>query len=443
MNFLDSLWNESTILPSFEKLKKDEKTDVLIIGGGMAGLLCARLLCDAGIDCIVAEAEKIASGVTRHTTAKITAQHGLIYAEMLEKSGMETARAYLAANESAIREYKKMCKNTACDFEEKDSFVYSKNDREKIANEIRALNSMGFPAEAVKKIPIPVKVAGAVRFPCQAQFNPLKFISSISGDLRIFENTKIIKIKKTTAFTDRGTIEAKKIIVATHFPFINSHGSYFLKMYQERSFVIALEGAPDVHGMYIDGEQGGLSFRNYDGLLLLGGGSRRTGKEGCGWDMLSDFAHANYPKSKIKYSFATQDCMTLDGIPYIGKYSAFTDNLYVATGFNKWGMTSSMLSAMILRDIIIGKDNKYAKVFSPSRSIFHRKLAANIFESGRNLLTFSKTRCTHLGCALKFNSAEHTWDCPCHGSRFTEEGKIIDNPATKDLHMDNNTKSSG
>ena len=276
-------------------------------------------------------------------------------------------------------------------------------------------------------------MAGALKFPNQAQFHPLKFVSAISKDLHIYEHTPVRELANTTAVTDHGKISAKKIIVATHFPFLNKHGSYFLKLYQHRSYVIALENAPDVGGMYVDEAQKGMSFRNYRNLLLIGGGDHRTGKRGGGWEELRDFAARHYPGAEEKYSWATQDCMSLDGVPYIGPYSASTSNLYVATGFNKWGMTSSMVAAMILSDLVQGKENPYADVFSPSRTILRPQLAVNGFEAIVNLLTPSARRCPHLGCALKWNSTEHSWDCPCHGSRFTEDGKLIDNPATGDL----------
>ena len=185
--------------------------------------------------------------------------------------------------------------------------------------------------------------------------------------------------------------------------------------------------------MYLDEAQAGMSFRNYNDLLLIGGGDHRTGKKGGGWQELREFAHRHYPQAKEQYHWATQDCMSLDGVPYIGPYSASTRDLYVATGFNKWGMTTSMVSAMILSDLVQGKKNPYAEVFSPSRSILHPQLAVNGFEAVVNLLTPTAKRCPHLGCALKWNPIEHTWDCPCHGSRFTEDGKLIDNPATDHL----------
>lgn len=208
-------------------------------------------------------------------------------------------------------------------------------------------------------------------------------------------------------------------------------------MYQHRSYVIALENAPNVKGMYVDEAQKGMSFRNYENLLLIGGGDHRTGKKGGAFGELEDFAKRYYPKSQIKYRWATQDCMTLDSIPYIGRYSANTTDLYVSTGFNKWGMTSAMVSAMLLCDIVQGKENQYEQVFSPSRTILRPQLAANAFEAVVNLLTPTLKRCPHMGCALKWNKIEHSWDCPCHGSRFSEDGKLIDNPATGDLNKKN------
>ncbi|MGN0150724.1 MAG: FAD-dependent oxidoreductase [Clostridia bacterium] len=225
-------------------------------------------------------------------------------------------------------------------------------------------------------------------------------------------------------------VKADKIIVTTHFPFINKHGSYFLKLYQHRSYEAAFENAPDLDGMYVDEYEKGMSFRNYNKLLLIGGGGHRTGKNGGGWKELYSFAEKYYPAAEVKYSWATQDCMSLGGVPYIGRYSAKTPDLYVASGFNKWGITSSMAAAMILTDMVTGKKNEFAEVFSPQRSILKPQLLINGFEATVNLLTPTTRRCPHLGCALKWNKTEHTWDCPCHGSRFEKNGRLIDNPAT-------------
>lgn len=430
---MQSLWEQTSRQTEFRRLEQDVKTEVLIIGGGMAGILCAYLLGQAGVPYILLEAETIGSGVTKNTTAKITSQHGLIYDKLIREFGLDRARQYLSANEAALQKYRELCRDMDCGFEEKTAYVYSLNDRRKIEREVAALEKLGHPAEFAEHLPLPFSVAGAVRYPNQAQFHPLKFLSAISKGLHIYEHTPVRELIGTTAITDRGRVTAEKIIVATHFPFLNKHGGYFIKLYQHRSYVIALANAQAVDGMYVDEAQTGMSFRNYENLLLVGGGDHRTGKQGGAWQELRDFTQQYYPKATEKYHWATQDCMTLDGVPYIGPYSAGTSGLYVATGFNKWGMTSSMVSAMVLCELVQGKPSPYAEVFSPSRTILRPQLAVNGFEALVGLLTPSARRCPHLGCALKWNPQEHTWDCPCHGSRFTEDGRLIDNPATGNL----------
>ena len=428
-----SIWWELTTLPSFPSLRGDRKTDVLIIGGGMAGLLCAHALKQAKVSCILVEAGKLCSGVTKNTTAKITAQHGLIYHKLLRRFGTERTRMYLEANLAAVREFRALCSGIDCNFEEQGSFVYSLWDEKKLNLELLALDELGFDGEFVNRLPIPIPAVGAVRFRRQAQFHPLRFAAELVKGLHVYEHTRVRALEGTTAVTDHGRITASKIVVTTHFPFLNRHGSYFLKLYQHRSYVLALEGVPPLNGMYADEWDKGLSFRRSGDLLLLGGGSHRTGKQGGSWGELTAFAMEHYPKAREVRRWATQDCMTLDGVPYIGQYSKRTPDLYVATGFNKWGMTSSMVSAMLLRDMVLERENPWAEVFSPSRSILRPQLVVNGFESAVNLLTPTKKRCPHLGCALKWNPWERSWDCPCHGSRFEQDGTLIDNPATGDL----------
>ncbi len=429
-----SLWSETAKLPTFDPLPGDIKTDVLIIGGGLAGILCAYLLEQAGVPYALAEADRICSGVTANTTAKLTSQHGIIYDNIIRRFGVERARMYLEANEKALQKYRQLCHSIPCDFEEKDNYVYSRNGRTKLERELTALDKLNFPASFVQHLPLPFPVEGAVKFPQQAQFHPLRFVAGIAKGLNIYEHTAVRELVGTTALTDHGRITADHIIVTTHFPFLNKHGSYFLKLYQHRSYVLGLENGPDVNGMYVDEAKAGLSFRNHGNLLLLGGGGHRTGKRGGGWAELVGLAQSYQFSGRVACRWATQDCMTLDGVPYIGRYSARTQNLYVATGFNKWGMTSSMVAAMLLTDLVQGRDNPYAPVFSPSRSILRPQLLVNGAESVVNLLTPTRKRCPHMGCALKWNPQEHSWDCPCHGSRFTEDGKLLNNPATGGLN---------
>jgi len=435
---MESIWVKEMQRKSFEALQGDIKTDVLIVGGGISGILCAYMLKKSGIQCILVEADRICNGVTENTTAKITVQHGLIYDKIINKYGVKSAIQYLKAQQDAINFYSEQCRHIDCDYKHADAFVYSVSNLYNIESEAKAYERIGLNADFCQDINLPIEIKGALRIKNQAQFNPLKFCFALadeSDELNIYENTKVLEILKDGAITNKGKISAQKIIIATHFPFANKYGGYFLKMYQHRSYVLALENADIPNGMYVDENIKGLSFREYGGMLLLGGGSHRTGKKGGNWEELRSFADKNYPKYKEVACWATQDCMTLDGIPYIGQYSRSLSNVYVATGFNKWGMTSSAVSAKILSDIILAKRNDYAEIFSPSRSILHPQLAINLAETTVNLLTPTAPRCPHMGCALKYNRHEHSWDCPCHGSRFTEQGKLIENPATDDKKM--------
>jgi len=430
---MGSLWEMTAELPKFESLKRDAKTDVLIIGGGMAGLLCAYFLKKSGVDNILVEAGRICGGTTGNTTAKITAQHGLIYDSLLRRFGAEKAGLYLRANLEALEKYRLMCENISCGFSEQNSFVYSLTDKEVLDKELRALEKLGYHAKFCSSLSIPLKTAGAICFEKQAQFHPIMFLSETVKDLAIFENTRVRKLRPGKAITEYGNIEAEKIIVATHFPFINRHGSYFLKLYQHRSYVIALKGAENPGGMYIDCSGEGLSFRESGDLLLLGGGGHRSGTKSRGWLDAEIFAGKNYPNARTLCRWATQDCMTLDGIPYVGRYSKMTPNLYVATGFNKWGMTSAMAAALLLTDLIQGKKNAYERLFSPSRSMLRPQLAVNAVESFVHFIKPVSPRCPHMGCALKYNVHEHSWDCPCHGSRFDEQGEPINGPAVRSI----------
>ena len=428
---MKSIWSDFS-MPRFESLHGDIKTDVLIVGGGIAGLLAAHELKSRGVDCVVAEAKTVCGGITKNTTAKITSQHGLIYSKLFKSFGKETARLYFEANKQAIAKYRELCKSIKCDFEEKDAYVFLRDGLRTLGDELNALEAIGARAEFSKDTSLPFPVVGAIKFSGQAQFHPMKFAAGIAKDLKIYENTKVLYFDGHVAKTAGGNITAENIIIATHFPFINRRGLYFVKMFQERSYVTALDGGK-VDGMYVDGGGSGLSLRNYGDYLLIGSGSSRTGKKTLAWGEGESIAKQYYQSAKTVHKWANQDCITLDGMPYVGNYSKNTPHMYVTTGFNKWGMTSAMAAAGIIADAICGKENKYAGIFSPSRSMFTKQLAINAFETTKNLLRLSTPRCPHLGCALQWNKKERSWDCPCHGSRFTESGKLIDNPAVRDL----------
>ncbi len=430
---MPSIWRETSQLPSFERLEGDKKCDVLIIGGGMAGILLAYLLDRQGTNYILVEKDKICGGTTGNTTAKITYQHGLIYDKLIKSLGKNAAQGYYLANRDALERLCKLAEKCDCGLERKDSYVYTTSAPEKIERELEAMKTIGCRAEYAAQLPLPIYTECAVKVKNQAQFNPLQFISHIAKDLNIYENTFVKEMRGRTAITEKGKIRADKVVVCTHFPFINKHGSYFLKLYQHRSYVIALKNAADVGGMYLDENKSGLSFRNYKEYLLLGGGSHRTGKQGGSYQELRSIAKEKYPQAQEVCHWAAQDCMSLDGMPYIGRYSQGSTGLYTATGFNKWGMTGSMLSALMLSTMVSGGKSKYSELFSPSRSMLRPQLIANGFEATVSLLTPTAKRCPHLGCALKWNPVEHSWDCPCHGSRFTKDGRVIENPANGDL----------
>ena len=479
---MKSLWSESCNFRKREALNKDIKTDILVIGAGIAGILTAYMLKQKGREVVVIDAAEIASGNTKNTTAKITSQHDLIYSKLITEFGEEKARQYAQANELAIKKYKEIIEDRRieCDFEEKPAYVYSLNEVEVLKEEAESAKKLGIDAEFVQKANLPFKINGALKFNNQAQFNPLKFLKDISNELVIYENTRALEIKENLVVTSGGNITANNIVVATHYPIMNAPGYYFMKMHQERSYVLALENKSEIDGMYIDINKEGYSFRTYNNLLLLGGISHRTGEneEGGSYDELRKVAKKLYPKAKEKYHWSAQDCMTIDGIPYIGRYSSETPNIYVATGFNKWGMTSSMVSAMIISDMILEKENDFSEIFSPRRfdlSLSINNIANDLIETAKNFIAqkvyipsseiehiknghggiieyngekvgvyknkegkefFVSTKCTHLGCQLSWNADELTWDCPCHGSRFDYKGRLIGSPATKDLVED-------
>lgn len=477
---MESIWSQSCTIPQRQPLTGDLEVEAAVIGGGMAGILTAFLLQEAGCQVAVVEAGRIASGQSRNTTAKITAQHGMIYQKLIRTLGAEEARQYARANQEAVQAYKALIreKQIPCDLEERCAYVYG-SDAQALQEEAQAAASLGLPAEYAHHVPIPVPAAGAVRFTGQAQFHPLKFLYHLSRDLTVYEHTPVQQVEEDRLMTPRGCIKARHIVFACHFPFLNVPGLYFARLHQERSYVLALEGAPQVEGMYISGEVGGWSFRNWGDLLLLGGENHRTGESGKGgrYERLRQKAAEWFPGSREVACWSAQDCITPDGVPYIGRYAASRPNWYVATGFQKWGMTTSMVSATILRDMITGKDNPYARVFAPDRletaaipgmaadgGKAVKGLAKRFFqmptqaageippgEGGIVLWEGEKVgvykdkdgsvhkvdiRCPHLGCQLEWNPDEQSWDCPCHGSRFDRYGRLISGPAQEDIALD-------
>lgn len=476
-----SIWRENINFAPRASLSGSISVDAVVIGAGLAGTLTAYFLKKQGLDTVVLESGRIGGGQTQNTTAKITSQHSLVYHDLIEKFGIEKARQYAEANQGAIESYKEIISqhNIDCDFEEKPAYVYTLKNLKKIEDEAAAAQKLLLPAEFTTKTALPFAVKGAVRFSRQAQFNPLKFLKGIAKDLTIYENTPVTSVENHMAVTPYGKVTAKSIVVAAHYPFINVPGFYFLKMYQQRSYVIALKNAADVQGMYIDEADGGFSFRNYKELMLFGGSGHRCGENSTGqaYENLLSAARQFYPGCAEQARWSAQDCMTLDKVPYIGHYCLTTPDLYVATGFQKWGMTTSMAAAQILSDLIVKNRSPYQEIFSPQRfnlSASARRLAENTAQAFKGLnreflkppasvlsdllpghggiieyngekigaykedngaVHMVSTRCAHLGCQLEWNPDELTWDCPCHGSRFDYYGNLIDNPALHDIKI--------
>lgn len=429
------------------ELPKD--AHVVVIGGGISGILCAYLLKEQGIHAVILEAELCCSGQTGKTTAKITAQHGLIYHKLTESFGEETAGKYAYINQQAIDEYERIIrdKKIDCEYRRLSSYLYTNTDEGKklLEWERTAAQKAGIPVSFVYDTGLPFAVKAALKFERQAQFHPLKFLYALLEELDVYEHTRVLRLNGQEVVTNRGVITAELIIIATHFPFLNIPGFYFSKMHQERSYVLAIcppmdadKDEWDLQGMYYGIDADALSFRNVGDMVLLGGKSHRTGenpKENP-YTALRKEAAKLWPKYIEAGAWAAQDCITLDSMPYAGMFAKSRPTWYVATGFGKWGMTSSMVSAMAICDSVIGHKNSDMKILSPQRRFTRtawKQLGEEMRISAKNLITFETPRCPHLGCHLIWNRYEKTWDCPCHGSRFHEDGNLIDNPAQKNL----------
>jgi len=426
---------ETTSWTSRKTLEQNLETEVLIIGGGMAGILTAHKLKEKGIQSVIVEANQIGHGVTGNTTAKITAQHGLIYANLIRKFGKKDARSYYDANRLAIDDYQRLSEQFPCDFETTTAYTYLLEDKNALAREAKAYAGLGINSKFEDHSSLlPFPIAGMLAMENQGQFHPLKLLYGLAEGLNIYERTFVEKIEDNIAYTKDHQIKAKHIVLATHYPLVNIPGLYVAKLYQHRSYVMAIKNAPLMDGMLIDGSTEGYSFRTYGDYLLVGGGAHRTGEKGGGYDTLERFIRETYPEAEIKYRWATQDCMSLDNVPYIGYHRELVEGRYVITGFNKWGMTGSMVSANVITDLITEGHSPWERIFEPSRTMRGGKLPSHLATVTKNLLSLGGPRCSHMGCKLHWNPVDNSWDCPCHGSRYDEAGQIINNPAKKNIN---------
>ncbi|HJW27268.1 MAG TPA: FAD-dependent oxidoreductase [Rhodocyclaceae bacterium] len=486
-----SLWLDTTSETGFPALAERMDVDVAVVGGGIAGLTAATLLKAAGKTVAVVEAGRIAAGVTGHTTAKITALHTLIYDHLVRHFGEDKARAYGEAQQAAIELIAALVaeRDIDCDFARTEAYTYTDSDEEvpAVEAEARVALALGLPAAYVPDPPLPFPVKGAVRFDHQARFHPRKYLLALASDLpgkgcHIFEQTRVTEVapgEPCTVVTDRGHLRARDVIVASHFPFADK-ALFASRLQPQRSYVLAVRlDGPAPPGMFIDtAEAFSLRSQPLPGgreLALITGAGHPAGEGGdttARYQRLEMLARSRLPVRSVEYRWSTQDNFTLDRVPYIGRTTHHSRHLYVATGFNGWGMTGGTVAAMVLRDLILGEDNPWAEVFDPSRLdlgsvpelVRHNVKVAAHFVADRVAGTDSDSIapgegkivhglhgnvalyrddegqvhrhspvCTHMGCILRWNPAERSWDCPCHGSRFGYDGEVLHGPAVRPL----------
>lgn len=502
-NFPESYWLTHPI-PHFPPMTADSGTQVGVIGGGIVGVITAYLLTKAGRQVTLVEARDFFSGVTGHTTAKITAQHRLIYDELIHTFGKEDARLYYEANIEGLALIEKIAEELGidCDFEKKKAVVYATtaNGAVQIREEARAYEELGIPAFLTEGSleDLPFDIQAALSMPDQAQFHPVKFLAALIKEIqrfggKIYEQTRAVKLKdETTVIMENGTtLHCEKVVVATHYPFNDFNGLYFSKLTISRSYALAAEVSGSIpEGMYISAESPTRSLRSISGvngekLLLIGGDSHQTGKSESDtqehYHNLKEFGQKFFSLQEVPFHWSAQDMTTLDKMPYVGQITHDSPDILVATGFNKWGMAMGALSGKLLVDLIVDQPNRYADLFAPTRgklkaedikqfviknatvgkdfvfsklkhtaltleelkpdegglvSVNDKKAGGYRDEAGQIHLV--NTTCTHLGCGLQWNSAERSWDCPCHGSRFSYSGEVLDGPAVHPLEkLDN------
>ncbi len=492
-----SYWLTPSDQPGHPSLEQDIDAEVAVVGGGLAGITTAYLLMREGLRPVLLEADRLLFGTTGHTTGKITSQHDLVYDRLMTQIGREKARQYAFANESAIHEMERIVGELAidCDFMKQSAYIYTQCEEtiDKISKEVKAAIDCGIQAEYIEKIPFSIKIRAGVRFDGQAQFHPRKYALALADALRrggcpIYENTRVVDIESDEAgyvlTTGEGKrVKAGKVVIASHYPFYNKHALYFARIYVERSYLLAARvKEPYPGGMYLSADDPPRTIRcqpSAEGMLtILGGENHKAGQSPdtmAHYRAIVDFAMEHFTVEDIPYFWSAQDCITLDEIPYAGLYASDMPDLYVMTGFRKWGMTNSTAAAMLVRDLIVHGRCDWKDVYRPSRVnlaasaknavVENANVAAKLMEGKLETLPDDvdvprgcgkivdhdgyragayrdmdgklhvvDTTCTHMGCEVEWNSAEKSWDCPCHGSRFDIDGNVIEGPAVRALN---------
>ncbi len=490
-----SVWMATTEEPGFAALDGPIDVDVAVLGAGIAGLTTALLLKNGGLRVAVIEAARVSGATTGHTTAKVSAQHGLIYDTLGSKFGKDGARAYAEANLSAVGVVEAIVREHGidCDWERRPAFAYTEQDSyvRQIEKEVDAAREAGLPASYTDETDLPWAVKAAVRFEDQAQFHPRRYCLGLArlvdGDgSRVFEHTRahdVVDGSPCVVKTDRQDVRAAFVVLATHLPFLDQ-GAFFAKCHPEREYALGvLLEQPVPKGMYISVERPTRSVRQhpFDGgeLLILSGESHKTGQDEDTerhYNALEQFARERFAVRSVDYRWSTQDHMPVDQLPYIGKLRRTSERLYVATGFQKWGMTNGTVAGVVISDQILGRENLWSDLFDPNRvkprasaktfvkqnvnvarrfiqdritqrtSVSLDELGpgeGQVMSAGRRQIAVSRgadgtvhalsARCTHMGCIVRWNPAETSWDCPCHGSRFAQDGSVLEGPAVDAL----------
>ena len=418
----ESIWDEYLSKEEPKILNKDLTVDVLVVGGGICGVLNAYYLTLAGFDVVLLEKNRLGTGVTKNTTAFISAQQELLYIDRMKIVSKPVACRYLKASLEAIDEYKKLSKKFDFDFEECDSNIYSMNEKDRLIEEYEFLYSIGYdPLFKEHRY-------GLLKYQNQGQMNPIKLINELKKYINYYEETEVLNINSNCAYTENNKIKARNIIMCTHFPSFKIKGLFSLKMYQRKSYVVSFKSDINIKDTYVNLKTRGMYFRKYKDQLIVGGNDIRTGCVKEQFDNIIEYIKKIDPNAKVLKTWTNQDCITLDNLPYIGKIDK---HLFVCTGFNLWGMTSSMISALLIRDILLGIDNEYIELFSPKRKMYKKQLFKNILSSIKGLSRVGMRRCNHFGCKLNYIALDDTFECPCHGSKYYKNGEVLNSPAKK------------